>query len=526
LGDAGRLRQVLLNLVGNAVKFTAEGSVELRVTLVEGRVNEIRFEVADTGVGIAADKTDRIFDAFAQGDSSTTRRYGGSGLGLAISARLVEAMGGRIEVESAEGVGSTFTFTARLPAATPDAVPSGAGIAAGGRVLVVAGPGVGGQLIDLVEGAGLSPYRVADEAQALVALERARVEGAEFSVVVVDVADPVDGLPKVLLGSDATSAIPMAVLVGAGKRGDASRCRRAGVRAYLTKPVSVTELAEALDAICSPEFEPGVLVTRHWLREQWGSRRLLLADDSATNRLLATRILEGHGHTVVGVPDGRAAVESFAKEAFDLILMDVQMPEVDGLAATEAIREIESERGGHIPIVALTAHAMAEDRERCLAAGMDEYLAKPFKADELLQTVARMVRIHHDGEQRVPEPEEYAPVLDRKRAVASADGDGELLTALASTFLSTYSSELRTVYAAIESGDGVAVAPSIERLTEGFSLLGAARAAQAVGALGAALAVADTAAVLEARDDLDDVLIEAEPELSALAQLGVAAWRE
>jgi CheY-like chemotaxis protein len=400
LGDPSRLRQVLLNLLGNSLKFTERGEINLTVQREFGddAVTRLHFSVHDTGIGIPAEKQTRIFDAFTQADGSTTRRFGGTGLGLTISRQLVQMMGGRMWVESALGRGSTFHFTASfgISQAAGLSIPLEKAQLKGMRTLVVDDNLTNRGILEcLLAGWGMKPTLAGDGAEALRTLAQASDANKEFALVLTDASMPImDGfqLAEEIRKNPRFSGTAIMMLTSAGQRGDAARCREMGLEGYLTKPVSQSELLDAVLRVAGlkrSEAKPA-LVTRHSLREEVRSLRILLAEDNAVNQLLATRLLEKQGHHVATVGNGRAALERLEKETFDLILMDIQMPEMDGFEATAAIRKQEESTGKHLPIVAMTAHAMEGDRERCLAAGMDGYIAKPVRAKDLIDAIENL----------------------------------------------------------------------------------------------------------------------------------------
>jgi PAS domain S-box-containing protein len=420
VGDPGRLRQVLVNLVGNALKFTPAGEVVVTVRMASEAADgvELHFAVRDTGIGIAPVKQQAIFQAFTQADSSMTRRYGGTGLGLAISRRLVELMGGRIWVESEEGQGSTFHFTVRFGVAAVQPPPASADLARlrGHRVLVVDDNATNRRILEeVLAHAGLRPTVVNDADAALNALRAAAARGELPPFLVTDLQMPgLDGLELAerVAADPALAGIAIILLTSAGMPGDAARSRQAGVRAYLTKPVAHAELLQALvtalDTTARERHGDRPLVTRHALREQRRRLRVLLAEDNAVNQLLTLRLLERLGHHAVAVTDGRAALAAHAAELFDLVIMDVQMPEMDGLEAARAIRATEAARGdaerGRVPIIALTAHAMKTDEARCLDAGMDAYLSKPVSSAALAEAMDRLLPARAAAGPRDPDP--------------------------------------------------------------------------------------------------------------------------
>ena len=396
-GDPSRLRQVLINLLGNSLKFTESGEINLRVQRESVKEESIclHFSVEDTGIGIAAEQQTHIFEAFTQVDGSTARRFGGTGLGLTICRQLVEMMGGRIWVESAPGKGSTFHFTASFgvsrAAGSPLSVEKAQLI--GMRALVVDDNLTNRGILErLLAAWGMKPALAGDGAEALRTLVQASEANQPFALVLTDANMPqMDGfqLTGEVRKDPRLSGATIMMLSSAGQRGDAARCRELGLAGYLTKPVGQAELLDALlRAVASKRStEKPALVTRHLLREEKRTLHILLAEDNAVNQMLASRVLGKHGHSVVTAANGRQALERLANDSFDLVLMDIQMPEIDGFEATAAIRKKEVETGTHLPIIAMTAHALQGDKERCLTAGMDGYLSKPLNVKELLAVV-------------------------------------------------------------------------------------------------------------------------------------------
>ena len=401
IGAPGRLRQVLINLIGNAIKFTDRGEVNVRVE-PEGLEQDcvyLHFSVQDTGIGIPVEKETVIFESFTQADPSNGRHYSGSGLGLTISKRLVEMMGGHIWVESTLGQGSTFHFTVRLGLARPSNVagPVLPSRLANLRVLAVDDNATNRRILEeMLWGWRMNPA-VADGAQAaMTRLEQALDAGMPFSLLLTDVNMPGTdgfGLVEEIRKHPRLSATTVVMLTSAGQRGDAARCQQLGVGAYLTKPIGEAELLDAILHVLgsNPQMQAPALVTRHSLREEKGSLRILLAEDNEVNQKLAVRLLEKRGHSVAVANNGREALEWLARESFDLALMDVQMPEVDGLEATLEIRRREQATRRHLPIIAMTAYAMQGDRERCLAAGMDGYISKPIQPRRLFEALDEML---------------------------------------------------------------------------------------------------------------------------------------
>jgi two-component system sensor histidine kinase/response regulator len=403
-GDATRVRQVLLNLVGNAIKFTNEGEVAVKVQkeASEGSEVTLHFTVSDTGIGIPAEKRQVIFDPFAQADSSTTRKYGGTGLGLTISTRLVQMMGGRIWVESEESRGSQFHFTARLGIADQKEVkvgsPAPLEILRAVRVLVVDDNQTNRRILEgMLRRWEMNPVCVGGGEEALAELASARNAGNAFGLIVTDMHMPrMNGFELVehIRERPELSTATIMMLTSAGHRGDAERCQKLGVSAYLLKPIRQSELREAVARVLGARQQDGRigLITRFSLgdeRDRADVLRILVVEDNAVNQRLIVRLLEKRGHRVAVAANGQEALTALEKEPCDVVLMDLQMPEMDGYEATAAIRAKEKSNGLHQTIIALTAHAMKGDREKCLSAGMDGYLTKPIRPQELDEVLSR-----------------------------------------------------------------------------------------------------------------------------------------
>jgi PAS domain S-box-containing protein len=396
IGDPSRFRQIIVNLVGNAIKFTERGEVIVQVEQQPEKADAVvlHVSVADTGIGIPQNKQEAIFGAFTQADGSTTRRYGGTGLGLSISRQLVAKFGGRLWVESVVGQGSTFHFLARFAVGCTRPATLPAVSLKGMAVLVTDDNSTNRRILEeLLRGWKMKPVSTDNGRSALAHLQQNAAAGCPFPLVLVDTKMPdIDGFTLVeqIKQDPRLSTATIMMLTSAGQRGDAARCRQLGVAAYLTKPIGRAELLDAilqaLGAKVQKIAEPS-LITRHTLHERKKGLRILLAEDNLVNRTLVVRLLEKHGNTVEVAVDGREALAKFEERNFDLVLMDMQMPEMDGFEAAAAIREKEKMKGGHLPIIAMTAHALKGDRERCLAAGMDGYVAKPIHVDELLNEI-------------------------------------------------------------------------------------------------------------------------------------------
>ena len=401
VSDSGRLRQVILNLVGNAIKFTEKGEVVIRVALDRGEAGQstLHFEVSDTGIGIPRDKFEKIFSVFEQVDNSSTRRFGGTGLGLAISSKLVERMGGRIWVESEVGKGSSFHFT--LPDTSSRVVPPAEDgvkrLPQGLRVLVVDDNSTNRKVLqDTLRNWGLNCRALSDPRQALSILQTASASGAPYDLLLVDAQMPErDGFQIVeeLRHHEELQKLPVIMMTSGAMSSDAERSRQLGIKAFVIKPVKQKLLRRLIEEAAG---QPTTPLQRHMpsidAEEMKTAKplRVLLVEDNPVNRKVATRMLEKCGHTVEAVGNGRDAVEASRRKRFDVIFMDVQMPEMDGHEATARIRAYERETGDHTPIVAMTAHARDEDRQRCLEAGMDDYISKPIDQKRLRAVLQRV----------------------------------------------------------------------------------------------------------------------------------------
>jgi PAS domain S-box-containing protein len=397
VGDAARLRQVLLNLVGNAIKFTERGEVVLRVTIQERRGSELKlhFSVHDTGIGVASEQQAKIFEAFEQADTSMTRKFGGTGLGLAISKRIVQLMSGEIWMESQAGAGSTFHFTGRFTAAQAAAgvVPVSIEELDGIRVLIIDDNATNRWIVDkTVRQWGMVTDQADSGAAGLEKMDRALASDGPVQLIILDEQMPgMDGLEVLerMRAHPRFSGATVMMLTSADQSSSAARCREMGVESYLVKPIKPFDLQLAirralgmLKASVSGRPEPG--------RSQQGRRlRILLAEDNPVNQRLAMALFQKMGHDVTLATNGAEAVAKWFGARFDLVFMDVQMPELDGFEATRQIRELERARGGHVPILAMTARAMSGDRERCLEAGMDDYVSKPVSKQLLERAIER-----------------------------------------------------------------------------------------------------------------------------------------
>jgi two-component system, sensor histidine kinase and response regulator len=466
VGDPGRLRQILVNLVGNAIKFTQQGEVAVQVGCDSQSEHELKlhFSVADTGIGIPAEKHSLIFEAFAQADGSTTRNYGGTGLGLAIASQLAGLMGGRIWVESTVGKGSIFHFTVHFGVAERQQAPTIQTFQAELLhlpVLLVDDNATNRRiLIDLTKGWGMKPEAVESGTAALETMKQADINGHGFKLAIIDSNMP--GMSGFELAAQIKQDPHMAgamimMLTSAGRRGDAARCRKLGIVAYLLKPIRKSELLAAILTVLGRKSSGSTpdLITRYSIREASRKLRILVAEDNPVNQAVVLRMLEKMGHTVNIARNGQEAVSFTEAETFDLVFMDVQMPEMDGLTATRSIREREKPTGSHTPIIAMTAHAMKGDKERCLEAGMDGYISKPASSREIEHIIAT-VPVAEPAVQ-IPAAAKTAPASpvtwDRAKALEKVDGDEQLLQEVIQIFLEESPKQLADLRQAVTEGN-------------------------------------------------------------------------
>ena len=530
-GDPTRLRQIVVNLVGNAIKFTNRGEVVLHVTVESQTENEIvlHFTVADTGIGIPSDKQQAIFEPFTQADSSATRRHGGTGLGLAISIQLTELMGGRLWVESTEGKGSRFHFTICFQPAHSkgeNLPPSGNIRLQGLPALVVDDNATNRRLLEeLLSNWGMKPAMADGGWTGLEAMRQEKVAGKPFPLVLIDALMPdMDGftLAEHIKEDPELSLATIMMLTSDGHRGDAARCRQLGIAAYLHKPVKERDLLQAILLALSPRrsrSKDAELITQHTLRQERRQLRILLTEDDMVNRQLAEHLLRKFGHQVTSVSDGRKAVEAVQTlgfDSFDVVLMDVQMPEMDGLEATAAIRAMETGRPQRLPIIAMTAHAMKGDRARFLQAGMDGYIAKPVQILELASVI----------EQTVPKSQEAAPehppkpapqeIIDWKRGLASVDGDSELFHDLLRIFANEAPLTMGKLRAAVELKNPAAIRLAAHTLRGSVANFGAGDAVQAALRLET---MAETGDMRQVAKSFRNLELEIQRVLAAIATL-------
>jgi PAS domain S-box-containing protein len=464
VGDDCRLRQVIVNLVGNAIKFTEQGEVVVRVELASPAAErvELHFTVSDTGIGIPPEKHQAIFGVFEQADSSTTRRYGGTGLGLAIASRLAELMQGRMWVESVPAAGSHFHFTACFGnpgAAAADTRWDGEPL----NVLVVDDNATSRLVLaEMLENWNLRPTVVDGARSALETLEAAAQEGRSYPLALIDSHMPdADGFT--LFEKLAEQGLPVGsaimLLTSGLQMDDIRRCGEMGIAGFVMKPIKQSELFDAIVFALDSEHPHAARAAAALLpcAQASAGLQILLAEDSLVNQKVALRFLAKRGHQVTVVGNGREALAKFGQQDFDIVLMDVQMPEMDGFEATAAIRALEAERGTHVPVIAMTAHAMKGDRERCLEAGMDDYVSKPVRPHELFAAIEgqtrRCVRAEPQGNGAVVVSLAELDPLDWDAALLRLNGDEDLLRDLVEVFLEEYPKCLAAIHEGLESQD-------------------------------------------------------------------------
>jgi two-component system, sensor histidine kinase and response regulator len=498
VGDPGRLRQVLINLIGNALKFTREGEIALKVQteVTERDASTLHFTVSDTGVGIAPAKLNTIFESFNQADTSTTREFGGTGLGLTISKRLIEMMGGRIWVESSLGVGSRFHFTVRLKTAEDheiEAKPAAAQtLLSGVKVLVVDDNRTNRRILEgLVKRWGMNPTCASDGEEALAFLLAAREINDPYELILTDMHMPkMDGfgLVEEVKRRPGLSTSTIMMLTSGGQRGDAARCGELGISAYLLKPVRKSELKEAIMRVLSINRKSGAtrMVTRDLMQADGGPRgslNVLLAEDNPVNQKLAKRLLEKRGHRVTVASNGELALAALERSPFDLVLMDVQMPEMDGLEATAILRKREQVSGGHQAVVAMTALVMKGDRERCMAAGMDGYLSKPISPQELDDVLDQYLAPERLGTLAAGTSQAQESPIRVKDLFERIDGDRALLSELLVLLREDSLEQIQTAHEAISKGDAATLRRVGHALRGALANLAAPTAASIAGEL-------------------------------------------
>jgi two-component system, sensor histidine kinase and response regulator len=531
VGDGPRLRQVLVNLVGNAIKFTEQGEVVVQVEKQSEEADGVvlGFLVADTGIGIPPEKQQVVFEAFAQADSSTTREYGGTGLGLSISAQLVGLMGGRIGVESEPARGSRFRFSVRFGKAPARPRPGDRLPAQlrGMRVLVVDDNATNRRILEeVLTQWRMQPTAVASAQAAFEAMEAAERAKRPYPLVLLDANMPVmDGfdLAAKIQQHPRLAGASIMMLSSGARPGDRARCFELGISAYLTKPVKQSDLMDTIVGVFAARPSAGK-EPRPGARDKKRGKglRVLVAEDNRVNQQVAVGMLERAGHKATVAENGREVLALLENETFDLVLMDVQMPELDGLETTAAIRERERGRGGHLPIVALTAHAMKGDAERCLAAGMDAYLPKPLQPRELAEAIANVVP-SAAGQAGPPEPAARpspaaaaAGPLDLPKLLERVGGDGRALAELVRIFRADWPKQGARLRKALRDADAPALrsaAHALKGAVSNFAAPAATETALNLQKMGEAGRLQGAEAVLDRLEQEVDALLAALAEV-------------
>src|SRR5947199_535503 len=511
-GDPTRVRQVLMNLIGNAIKFTEQGEVAVSTVVARSDTDRasVRFRVRDTGIGISGDQLTTIFREFSQADASMTRRYGGTGLGLAISRKLVALMGGELTVASEVGRGSEFSFTLTFPieAAVPLARTGGATTSLGGRRLLVVDDNETNRRIlrDMLGAEGIAVHEAARAHAGLDTLRRGVQAGAPYDLAILDAQMPdLDGfaLAAAVRADPELAATRLLILTSAGQRGDGERCRQMGIQAYLTKPIARADLIEAVSTVLTeapPAGAAPALITRHSIAESRHTLRILLAEDNPVNQQVATAMLVKRGHQVDVVSNGREAVDAVRAVRYDVVLMDIQMPELDGFAATAGIRALPE--GRLLPIIALTAHALSGERERCLERGMTGYVAKPFKAHDLFAAIEGRTAPTTDSADS-PAPRVDLPAF--RRTMQEADAE-EAVAGIPATFANTLTPRHEARAEATGGQDPEPIQRAAHAFKSAAATIGARRLAQLLEEMEASARGGD---VVRAQSALQEVRSEA-----------------
>jgi PAS domain S-box-containing protein len=485
VGDAARLRQIITNLVDNAIKFTSRGEIVVEINCESRDATEIclHFSVCDTGTGIPKDKQELIFDAFVQADGSTTRHYGGTGLGLGICTKIVEQMRGKIWVESTPREGSTFHFTARFPVSkTPAPSIEVRETVRGLRVLVVDDNTTNRRILhEMLLNWDMIPLLTTSGSEAMAEVERAAAADWAFDLVLVDAMMPeTDGfsLARQLRSAPGTASAPIIMLSSGVRPGDDALAQTVGISTLLTKPVQQSALLDAIQNVVERKTAPCATIqatpeTLLARRPVSRALRIIIAEDNPVNQAVAMGMLQKQGHTLTLAGNGREAVRFYQLERPDLILMDVQMPELDGIGATREIRAAEEGSGHHTPIIAMTAYAMSGDSERCLLAGMDAYLSKPLTKELLLTTIESVVK---EGGSAVAPVSIASPTFSRAILLDNLDGDTALLDRVTTLFKQNTPTYLDQMRHAITQRDGLALEKSAHTLLSSLGIFGAHRA--------------------------------------------------
>jgi CheY-like chemotaxis protein len=488
VGDPGRLCQVIVNLTGNAIKFTEQGEIAVDVKMESHVDSNVRlhFSVSDTGLGIPLEKQQVIFEAFRQADSSMSRRFGGTGLGLAISTHLVELMDGRMWLESELGEGSTFHFNALfyLQKDAPIKPEPGPVTLHGLRVLVVDDNKTNRLILqEMLNNWRMNPTVVESGQTALIEMDRAVKAGEPFHMALLDGMMPgMDGfeLAERIRQNPRLNRTTLFMLSSAGRYADSVRCRELGIDYSLMKPVKQSELldsiVEALSVATGDEVDASTdegkpVGTTHL--------HILLAEDGLVNQKVAVSLLEQRGHKVKVANNGREALDALDNESFDVVLMDIQMPTMDGYEATATIREKEKASGEHIPIIAMTAHAMKGDRERCLEAGMDGYIAKPIRAKDLYETIEKTTVKVWEYQRQEDTITDEKEILDRDKILEQTGANEETLKEIVELFAVESAKLMKKIRDAITNEDSLMLQRAAHTLKGSIRIFGAERSAAA-----------------------------------------------
>ena len=525
LGDVGRLRQVLVNLVGNAIKFTHEGEVLVSVDVDSFNQDEVRlvFSVADTGIGIPDDKIDHIFKEFEQADGSTTRQYGGTGLGLAIVSRLVDLMGGKLSVDSQLGKGSKFTFSLNFPVDVINETDIPTVDLVNMTALIVDDNQTNLRILDdMVRGWGMNTITASDAKRAFALLQSLALADQPASILLSDVNMPEhDGfdLANWIRGEPSIAETPIVMLTSGGRRGDVEARRELGVFAQLFKPVKQADLLDTVVTALGKSSKDTPASTSDGAPARVASLKILLAEDNRVNQRLAIGLLEKHGHEIHVVGNGRECIDRFQSEPFDVILMDVQMPEVDGLEATRAIRQIEFDKHTRIPIIAMTAHAMAGDRERCIEAGMDDYLSKPIRIRALMQAIGDNIQdsVIAQGDLTDDQHRQRA-FVDWENAFETVGGDKSLLCELIQVFVEERENMIADIKSSLDKNDPAELRRSSHAMKGALGHLGAMSIASVAARMESIGEAGQTTGAMEDFESLDELTKQLTVELEAFTK--------
>ena len=559
IGDPGRLRQIIVNIAGNSLKFTEEGEIVIRVEMESESDDSVKlhFMVSDTGIGIPRDKLDSIFRSFEQVDGSTTRKYGGTGLGLSITRQFVEMMGGEIRVESPNrfgleedsntrkqephigGPGSIFHFTVCFKLSRPKEIriPRPKPHDLSGMPVLIVDDNYTNRILlqEMITSWGLVPTITASGKEAIDCFNKAFGSGTPYRLILLDMQMPeLDGfdVAKIIKDDPSGEDVRIILLSSSGQRGDTDRCKEVGISGYLPKPIKQSDLFDAiLMTMGLPSEETPTVITRHKIYEARETFNILLAEDNLINQTLAIKLLEARGHRVTLASNGVEAVAEFKKGDFDLILMDIQMPEMDGFEATKAIRDLEGESRKEkkstierIPIVAMTAHAMTGDREKCIAADMDDYVSKPIKPEALYSIINKVARKsqsekEHERTQPPQGSKTFSPkTFDLSGTMETVLGDENLFREIAGMFLESCSDYIARIEKAIAGNDAGILEREAHSLKGAVGNFGAREAYEAASRLEKLGKEGEIATAAEGISNIERALNELASEMKIVLQ--------